>query len=278
MSSHHAWDQRLRQCPPRQDAHQPFDMAGEATTLLSHPSPTASRCASSKWSTVGNSKRFRTVNVLEVICEHGKRRGVPYRCTTTEPPLGNKSADLRGGRLGPGPGFNTMRRPGQVWRRGGRNAPVACPHSQPKAGSAARRRPTAGRGTPGTSSLSESRAGEPSLPDDMCASPSRSRLGGSAVVRADTPWTRVAPLWSALKRFGPRDGPDPSLVKLSSPGVKTLPTLSARPPLSSSEMFMQRALRAGSGASQLEHSLAGERLVRCALLVNRWGAAASCWQ
>ena len=23
--------------------------------------------------------------------------------------------------------------------------------------------------------------------------------------------------------------------------------------------------------SQLEHSLAGERLVRCALLVNRWG-------
>ena len=51
------------------------------------------------------------------------------------------------------------------------------------------------------------------------------------MVRADTPWTRVAPLWSALKRFGPRDGPDPSL-KLSSPGGKTLPTLSARPPLS----------------------------------------------
>ena len=128
-------------------------------------------------------------------------------------------------------------------------------------------------------------AGEPSLPDDMCASPLRSRLGGSAVVRADTPWTRVAPLWSAQKRFGPRDGPDPSLVKLSSPGVKTLPTLSARPPLSSSEMFMQRALRAGSGASQLEHSLAGERLVRCALLVNRWGGCSKllamtmrCWQ
>ena len=38
---------------------------------------------------------------------------------------------------------------------------------------------------------------------------------------------------------------------------------------------MQRALRAGSGASQLEHSLAGERLVRCALLVNRWGQQAA---
>ena len=55
------------------------------------------------------------------------------------------------------------------------------------------------------------------------------------MVRADTPWTRVAPLWSAQKRFGPRDGPDPSLVKLSSPGVKTLPTLSAP---SSSLMFI----------------------------------------
>ena len=162
-----------------------------------------------------------------------------------------------------------MRRPGQVWRRGGGNAPVACPRSQPKAGSAARRRPQptghgAGRGagpgalprlaarglTPGTSSLSESRAGEPSLPDDMCASPSRSRLGGSAVVRADTPWTRVAPLWSALKRFGPRDGPDPSL-KLSSPGVKTLPTLSAHPPLSSSEMFMHAPCGLGAGRRSL---------------------------
>ena len=232
-------------------------MAGEATTLLSHPSPTASRCASSKWSIVGNSKRFRTVSLLDVICEHGKRRGVPYRCTTTEPPLGNKSADLRGGRLGPGPGFNTMRRPGQVWRRGGRNAPVACPRSQPKAGNAARPQPTgrgAGRGagpaalprlaarglTPGTSSLSESwkRAGEPSLPDELCASLSKSRLRGCAVVRADTPWTRAASSWSAQKRFGPRDGPDPSLVKLSSPGAKTLPTLSARPPPSSSLMSM----------------------------------------
>ena len=37
--------------------------------------------------------------------------------------------------------------------------------------------------------------------------------------------------------------------------------------------------------SQLEHSLAGERLVRCALLVNRWGGCSKllamtmrCWQ
>ena len=97
------------------------------------------------------------------------------------------------------------------------------------------------------------------------------------MVRADTPWTRVAPLWSAQKRFGPRDGPDPSLVKLSSPGVKTLPTLSASPPPSSSLMFMPTR-PAGWERVAREHSLAGERLVRCALLVNRWGAAASCWQ
>ena len=63
------------------------------------------------------------------------------------------------------------------------------------------------------------------------------------------PWTRVAPLWSALKRFGPRDGPDPSLVKLSSPGVKTLPTLSARPPPSSSLMFMPMEARNASVAA-----------------------------
>ena len=109
---------------------------------------------------MGKLETFWTVTVLQVSCEHLKRRGVPR----PSPCLANTMGLVLASKA--------MRRPGQVWRRGGRNAPVACPHSQPKAGSAARPKPTghgAGRGagpdalprlaarglTPGTSSLSE---------------------------------------------------------------------------------------------------------------------------